>query len=207
MKKLRHPSIISREHEVISMFELLSSESLKGEYVELSDVNSLITQGAKSYEDEDDKNKFKGDMFEIFAEVYFSLITSKVSSGVANYEPLSSLDLDDYGVDGVGMNYSGNPCVVQVKYRTNVKNEITYSDLAKTWVQAEEDELVSNDRNLWRKTLILFTNSKGANEISKKRFKKFDRLYVINDQTIKNEVNGNVHFWTSAYELIKNSIQ
>jgi hypothetical protein len=197
---------MSREEDVIAIFEKLSAAATKEMYVELATLNKLINMGADRFKDDKDKNKFKGDMFEVFAEIYFSLVSSKITSGVVNYEPLHGSTISDYGVDGTGLNYSNKPCVVQVKYRSNVKDEITYTDLSKTWHQAEEDGLVNESRKDWRRSLILFTNCNGANKNAVERNKKYDRLYVINNSIIESEINGNVIFWKKAYDLVKASI-
>jgi hypothetical protein len=203
---MKHPALQTREEQIHIIFKTLSDAAKASEFVELSDLVGLITTiGNNMYSDDNDQlNCFKGDMFEVFAEGYFTLVKSKNSSGIINYEPLHGQG-DDYGVDGFGTNYSNQPSVVQVKYRSNPKDLITYSALANTWHQAEEDDMVPESKKLWRRTMILFTNSYGANDNAVKRNKKYDRLFVINKPTIESEVNGNLIFWQDLYNLIKDS--
>jgi len=214
---LSHPGIFSRVDEVYPIFETLAKAAESKEFVELSDFTSLIIKRSKAkynkeYTDDDEvlsnkSNKFKGDLFEIFAEIYFTLVKSKNSSGVINYRPLHSDSDEDYGVDGTGINYSGYPSVVQVKFRSNPLNLISYSALSNTYHQAKTDRLIPMNIDDQRRTLILFTNCNGENQQAKKRFSIDGELFVINKDVISSEVDGNVLFWQDAFQLIKEAIE
>jgi hypothetical protein len=204
---LQHPALISREEEVVSLFAKFKECSDKGEYVAFKDWSAYVNNAADYYyKDKDDKNKYKGDMFEVFTEIYFKLINSKNSSGVFDYSPLHGGDVDDMGVDGMGTNYQGNPCVVQVKYRSNPTSSIEYSALANTWTQAYTQEMVAETYDKQSRSIILFTNCKGANDNSHKILGKRNRLFVINNDIIEMEVDGNVIFWQHALQLIKDTV-
>jgi hypothetical protein len=203
---LIHPSLSSRAEDVMTVFATLSSAATAGEYVELDDLTKIIINESDRFKNDDDKNCFKGDIFEVFCEVYYALIKSKNSAGVIDYKPLHASADDDMGVDGTGINYSGNPCVVQVKFRSNPKDEISYSALANTYTQASALDMIPESRKKQRRTIVLFTNCAGANKNAHSVLGKQDWLFVINKEVIESEVNGNVIFWQEAYNLIKNNI-
>ena len=69
-----------------------------------------------------DANKYKGDGFEFLVEILLKSHAYDNRLGITNYEPIQS---DDNGVDGVGINLSGDKCVVQVKYRSNSNSVLT----------------------------------------------------------------------------------
>jgi len=152
-------------------------------------------QGNKITKDEDELNKFKGDLFEIFCEIYSNLIKSPNTCGFTNYV---ANDTDDYGVDGYAINYANIKCAVQVKYRSNPTNEIDYSSLAKTDCQARRQGNVETEE---KNTIILFTNCQGANDNAKHVLKH--SLYVINREIVESQVNGNVIFWNDAYDIVE----
>lgn len=58
--------------------------------------------------------KFKGDVFEVFAELLIRLSPLDDRIGVHDYHVVS---VDDTGVDGYGKQKDGSPITVQVKYR------------------------------------------------------------------------------------------
>lgn len=63
-----------------------------------------------------ESNKYKGDAFEFLVEILLKSHAYDNRLGITDYEPIQ---FDDNGVDGVGINLSGEKCVVQVKYRSN----------------------------------------------------------------------------------------
>jgi hypothetical protein len=69
-----------------------------------------------------DSNKYLGDGFEFLVEILLKSHAYDNRFGITNYEPVQS---DDTGVDGFGINLTGDKCVVQVKYRSNTKTFLT----------------------------------------------------------------------------------
>jgi hypothetical protein len=137
-------------------------------------------------------NQFVGDYFEAFAEFFLKSFNNDSRYGVKDYLP--NIDKEDMGVDGYGFCYDDtngrNPCVIQVKYRSNPMDEITYSALAKTFCQGILEFKIEKDID---KNLILFGSS-DANYKAKDFFKK--ELFVISDKAINMEIN-NVEFWVA----------
>jgi len=69
-----------------------------------------------------DADKYKGDAFEFFVELFLALHPTDNRVGVYNYKPNQE---NDNGVDGVGVNIRNEKTVVQVKFRSNVLTELS----------------------------------------------------------------------------------
>ena len=69
-----------------------------------------------------DSDKYKGDGFEFLVEILLKSHAYDNRLGISGYEPVQ---VDDNGVDGFGINLSGNKCVVQIKYRSNNQTLLT----------------------------------------------------------------------------------
>ena len=214
MTKLNHPSVTSRAEAVETIFTTLgelADEKNPEELPQLKYLNELILGFASEYDKEteqDKADKFKGDLFEVFAELYFKFVRSKNNAGVIDYEPLYSgttdingNEVDDYGVDGVGKNYADELCAVQVKFRANPLEEISYNELSNTDTQARRAFGVEtlNDN-----TIILFTNCSGANERALSQLK--NSLYIVNIDAIKSEVDGNIVFWKWCRDTVVSNV-
>jgi hypothetical protein len=75
----------------------------------------------------EDKWHLIGDLFEIFAELFFNILGADNRIGMFNYHPVKK-DHDN-GVDGVGIGFDKLPATVQVKYRGDPTYELTSEDL------------------------------------------------------------------------------
>ena len=62
----------------------------------------------------DAANKFKGDVFEVFCECLIRMSPIDDRIGISDYQVVSE---GDTGVDGYGVNRSGQTATVQIKYR------------------------------------------------------------------------------------------
>jgi len=69
-----------------------------------------------------DANKYVGDGFEFFVELFLHLHPVDNRVGVYGYKPNQE---NDNGVDGIGKNIRNEDCVVQVKYRSNTSTLLT----------------------------------------------------------------------------------
>ena len=147
------------------------------------------------YRDDDTKNKFKGDALEILAEIFFLLHPTDERVGLKNYEHIPIVD--DYGVDGKGINPNGVASVVQVKYRSNVTEHIDFADMSRTFGDAIEQCWIKQDES---HNLYLFTNCAGSTIPVQKRYG--NHLVEINRGKLKEMVDGNKTFWLTAAELV-----
>lgn len=163
-------------------------------------VNNLPKSGNKE-EDKDQCNKFKGDMFEVFIEIFCNIFKSDEGLGISDYTPI--LINDDYGMDATGININGHQSAIQVKYRSNPLDEITWGDLAKT--QGHAIALGNRDIVNFDHTLFLFTTGKQANVHAKKMLG--NRLVTINRGVISTKVRKNKSFWALAYGMIDEKLK
>lgn len=162
--------------------------------------NNEVLRLANSRElnfDDDTKNKFKGDMLEVFSEIFFKQFESDESLGITEYQPIEIND--DYGVDARGINVNGKQSAIQVKYRSNPEDRISYADIARTFtsavLQLHMKDVIDNDR-----TVFLFTNAGGVTGAFDTVMQK--KTVIITRSIISTKVDNNVTFWQNAYDLI-----
>lgn len=147
----------------------------------------------------DKVNKYKGDILEIFSEIFFMQYQTDPSFGIKDYTPVSITD--DYGVDATGINVNGDKVAIQVKYRANVSDRIDYESLAKTFAQAVCLSAVDSTK---KHTIFLFTTAQGCDFPPEKVLG--NRLVVINKSVIANKVDGNLTFWENAFNIFCDSL-
>ena len=149
------------------------------------------------YKSEDSRNKFKGDMFEIFAWTFFAAFSNDPSVGLLEYKPINIEE--DYGVDGTGTNANGDSVAVQVKYKSNPTNLVSYTDIAKTYTSGQ---IMLNLDLGTENSIYVFTNSKGVTPACKSVFGNI--VKVLDGNNIDHYVRNNVNFWKFFYDEIYN---
>lgn len=154
-----------------------------------------LSKKASSRNDEDEINKFKGDMLEIFSELFFRSFQNDPEVGLREFVPIAPEE--DFGVDAIGVNVNNDQCAIQVKYRANPTDEIGYTDIAKTYTSARIFNKISLDND---DTIFLFTTSRGANYICNSVFK--GKLRVIGRGIIAGKVDNNNSFWSQVENMI-----
>ena len=147
-----------------------------------------------------DKYKFKGDVLEVLAELFFTRLNSDPAFGLTEYKPTNPND--DFGVDATGINANGHLSVVQVKYRRNPQNEIRWKDLAKTALDGIYNFGIDGkvDRNVF-----LFTTAFKVNWICTKRFG--NHLVIINRAIIQRTIDNNRNFWKLCFADVQEYVQ
>lgn len=151
---------------------------------------------SKSFPDESSSFKFKGDMLEVLAEMFFKAFFCSPIVGLTDYTPIPIVE--DYGVDGTGINASGKPCVVQIKYRHDPTNLVLYEEMAKTYTSGRiQLKLPLEGDNC----VYVFTSAYGVTIACQTVFGKM--LRVLSHDIISNEINNNVTFWNFAYSEIE----
>ncbi len=191
-------------------------ELSKTKRIKMSDVRKIIADHGQNFEKtyrievgksqyaEEGKlyNQFVGDFFELFAEFFLKRYDNDRRFGIYNYEPVTE---NDYGVDGKGESYDDmpnrTPIVVQVKFRSNPKDEIAYSCLANTAWQGVKKFNIDPNR---QSNVILFTSSNGTNCIAKNEIG--DNLFEINTDSIEEEIQT-THFWTDFQKSFLETLQ
>jgi len=159
--------------------------------------NNEVSRLARRIEDDDTRYKFVGDMLEVFAEIFFNQFQSDEAIGITDYTPVDINE--DYGVDATGVNVNGHQSAIQVKYRSNPADLITYADIARTYTSALL-QLNMTDVYEHGKTVYLFTNSSGVTGAFTKVMQ--NKVVIITKNEIKTKVDNNITFWANAYRMI-----
>lgn len=167
----------------------------------LSDVDSLvgeIIKASSKIKDIEEAKLIKGNLFEIFVEFLVKKLGSGNSIGIVGYRPAQAIK--DYGVDGEGIGLDGLPAAVQIKFRSNPNEEITFEEVAKFGWQAEHDYGVESLKNMWFVSTALRVNQHAEVMYRSKggRFCGLNQLKNIIGPT-------NVPFWKEFGEAWNNS--
>jgi hypothetical protein len=148
-----------------------------------------------------DVQKYLGDGFEFFVEVFLSLHPVDNRVGVYNYVPVQE---NDNGVDGLGVNILNQPSVVQVKYRSNTQTLLTanidhLSNLFSDGMLSHN--VVSDNANAKNYRHFVFTTAEGLHFYTdQEMFKGKVRCFAYND--FRTLLDNNHVFWDKVRELI-----
>lgn len=171
------------------------------DFVRLVDKLSLDFIDDNGDEDEENENStdkansFKGDMLEIFAEIFFDCFQFDPMVGITGYTPVPLTE--DFGVDAIGLNVVGERSAIQCKFRNDPSAAITYADMSKTYVAAQKRHGLSMNAD---DTLFLFTTCLNVTKACKQVFGS--QLRVIDRNIISIRVDNNETFWQEAEQRI-----
>ena len=149
-----------------------------------------------------DSLKYLGDGFEFFIEVFLALHSSDNRVGVYNYVPVQE---NDNGVDGTGVNIKLEPCVVQIKYRTNTSEFLTatkdslsnmFSDGMLTHNVIADNENKNNYRH------FVFTTADSLNFYTDQEMFK-GKVKCIGYNDLKGLLDNNLPFWNNLRTIVK----
>ena len=152
------------------------------------------------YTEEEGSAKFKGDLFEIFIEIYLNLNKANVRVGVYGYIPTP---VDAVGVDGVGIGVDGKVLTVQIKFRSNPLDELLADDIGQfTAISYRKYKVDVNTVN----NLLLITTCKGMHWKTEKEV-FCDSIRTINIDKLKSDIDNNEPFWLGLHDLIEETIE
>jgi len=149
-----------------------------------------------------DIDKYKGDAFEFFVELFLTINATDNRVGVYNYKPIPPDE--DNGADGIGTNMSGNECVVQVKYRGNTEHLLT----------ANEDHLMNligagsllginydmkDKKNIKH---FVFTTAKSLHFYTDEQMFK-GKVKCFGYEEFRKMVDNNIPFWNECRERVR----
>lgn len=148
-----------------------------------------------------DPNKYLGDGFEFFIELFLKLHPNDNRLGISNYIPIQE---NDNGVDGIATNIKGNKCVIQIKYRSNTTDLLTantdhLSNLFSDGMLAHNVVADMINKNNYRH--YVFTTAEGLHFYTDQEMYK-SKVKCIGFKDIKNMIDNNIPFWTNALNLI-----
>lgn len=151
------------------------------------------------YTDTEGSAKMKGDLFEIFVEIYFNLNKGNNRIGVYGYIPTVK---DAIGVDGLGLGIDGLPLTVQIKYRSDHMQELTADDIGQfTSISYRKYKVDVNTIS----NLVLVTTCKGMHWKTEKEV-FCDSIRTINLTKLSQDVDNNLPFWLGLNDLINETI-
>jgi hypothetical protein len=142
---------------------------------------------------------YKGDMLEIFSEIFFKSCENDARFGLKNYEPVKLEN--DFGVDATGVNVNGHKCAIQVKFRSNPFDDILYSDIAKTYCSGRRQLGLDLDED---NSIFIFTSAHKATVACNTVMQSTIRL--ISREVISREVDNNKSFWEFAFSEIEKTL-
>lgn len=187
-------------------FQYQANQDLEGLFEGVDKFSTLIrqisqfsTRNPLKY----DPDKYKGDAFEYFVEMFLNAFKYDNRVGISNYTPVQE---DDNGVDGVGFNYNGDKSVVQVKYRSDSTNMLNNTNdhignliswgILKHKV-APIEKLTEMPKH------YVFTSAKGLHWYTDGRF-LINTVKCFGYNEFKSLLDGNIAFWDYCRDIVKN---
>lgn len=175
----------------------------------ITDINKLGKEESKQLTNSDLNNEeyvnecykqyteITGGIFEAFYLIFNYIFQKDPEIGLTHYQATTSSN--DFGVDGIGVNANGIKCAVQIKFRTNVSDSITYEDICKTFTsgQIDFDIDTNKDNSVW----LVTTGT--PNYITTSKLGK--RLKVIDRKMIGRKIDNNDSFWEEMWRLLQNT--
>ena len=148
-----------------------------------------------------DPNKYLGDGFELFVELFLKLHPVDNRVGVYNYYPTQE---NDNGVDGIGENIIGDKCAVQIKYRTNTQSVLTgnidkLSNIFSDGMLAHN--IVSDNDNKGNYRHFVFTTATGLHHYTDQEMYK-GKVRCIGYNEFRSLLDNNNQFWNKALETV-----
>ena len=189
--KIKH-NFKTKCHNLIGLFDGVHK---------MSTFMSRLERQSLKDPDRYDPDKYKGDGFEFFVELFLMLHPNDNRVGIHKYQPVQE---NDNGVDGIGVNILKQKSVVQIKYRSNTQYYLTTNEdhLGNLIVDGmgKYNVVYAKERKNYRH--FIFTTAKGLNYYTDQEvFKSRVKCFAIDD--FKAMLNNNMIFWTDAFEIIK----
>lgn len=155
------------------------------------------------YTEDQGKAKMIGDLYEIFAEMFFKIMGANPKIGVYGYKVEGE---NDNGVDGYGIGIDGNPCTVQVKFRSNNQKDMVSGEL-KNFHGQSISQLGKYKVPADTKTnIIVFTSAKGLHWYSKNEV-LLGQVRTIDFEGTRKYVDNNIPFWMMCQDYIEDSVK
>ena len=165
-------------------------DTIENKYNEDGELVKITKSGSK---------KFKGDLFEIFAELFFKILGHTKTISVIGYIPEESEE--DYGVDGFARSKTNSPLTVQCKFRSRADSLLEERDIKQFLVQSWKKYKVNMDS----KNAVLFTSCEGMYHTTEREV-FLDSITTINIKDIRLNVDRSLGFWEKVVELIDTTL-
>lgn len=181
-----------RSHDLVGLFEGTNK---------MSSFMYKLEKQALLNPDKYDPNKYVGDGFEFFVEIFLLSHAYDERIGITDYEPVQN---DDNGVDGTGVNLIGEKCVVQVKYRGDNRKLLTTNEdhLGNMIVDAMmKFNIIKPENNQHCPRYYVITTAKGLHHYTDNEvFKGY--VHCIGIDHLKQMLDGNISFWNMCRQIV-----
>lgn len=163
----------------------------------LSNCNKLSTFMRRLSKQSEEKrglgwtsDEYKGMGFESLIEVLIKCSPIDKRINIINYRPHSNrTDGPDMGIDGYGLSHDGKPHTVQIKFRSNVTEDLTTKDMISNFVA----NTVANPK-FQQADMTVFTTAKGLNKkISDIMY--HNRVRTFGYEELSKLLDNNDAFW------------
>lgn len=152
-------------------------------------------------------DKYKGDGFEFLVEIFLKSHAYDNRVGITSYTPVQK---DDNGVDGYGINLSGEKCVVQIKYRSNTSSVLSSNQdklsnlisdgMISHGVMILPEKLESIKQKKSAPLHYVITTAKGLHHYTDhENFR--GSVHCIGYGELKSLLDGNISFWNLCREI------
>lgn len=196
-KTINHQAFINVYNKNPKVFELIFKDTNT-----LSKLTNKIIKVSKVFDKfaYKDADKLKGDLFEIFAECFFKILSADNRIGIHNYEPAPPID--DYGVDGIATGMDNKPATIQIKFRSNATTELIQEDIKQFAFQSIVSHNVDKDT---KTNMVVFTTAKSLHWITDQRVFS-GRIRTLGNSEISSLIDNNSGFWYELNSLIENTV-
>ena len=187
----------TKAHDLVALFEGVKKFS--------TFITRLEAQALKDV-DRYDRDKYVGDAFELFVELFLKLHPTDNRVGVYNYVPTQE---NDNGVDGIGINIRGEKSVVQIKYRANNQQLLTanadhLSNMLTDGMLAHNVVADMSDSKNYRH--FVFTTAEGLHYYTQDEMFK-SKVKCIGYNDFRSMLDNNLVFWQTATNIVKSLVQ
>ena len=149
-----------------------------------------------------DPDKYKGDAFEFFVEMFLTIYSLDNRIGITNYKPIPPDE--DNGADGTGININGDDCVIQVKYRGNTEHLLTANDdhLSNLVVAGADLGIAYDKKNKNNFRHFVFTTAKGLHFHTNEQMFK-GKIKCFGYEEFRKMVDNHNAFWNECRERVR----
>ena len=149
-----------------------------------------------------DRDKYVGDAFEFFVELFLKLNPTDNRVGVYDYHPIQE---NDNGVDGIGVNIRGEKSVVQIKYRTDNQSVLTanqdhLSNMITNGMIYHDVVVDMSDPKNYRH--FIFTTASGLHFYTDNEMFK-NKIKCIGYNDFRTMLDNNIIFWETCRKVVE----
>lgn len=189
-----------RAHDLVGLFDKTNTlSSFKNKLEKQSNLDPIRY----------DSNKYKGDGFEFLVEILMKSHAYDNRLGITDYEPVQT---GDNGVDGIGVNLSGEKCVVQVKYRADAKSVLTANQdklsnliadgMIQHGVSVSPDKLKMINEGKCAPVHYVITTASGLHHYTdNENFK--GTVHCLGNEQLRAMLDNNLSFWNLCRKIAK----